>query len=229
MREPLFVFVDECGEEGFSGKASEWFILSAAIQRGEQSQTVRTCYEQFRTDQGRGANWYFHFVKAEHRARLAFIRSMKEASYVFMSVAVHKPSLLKTHNFRRPYFLYFYAAKLLLERVSWWARTRNEYVAGLYFSSRRGLRRAAVMEYLRVLQRDNIRELSNSIYWPAIRRAIVFVKPNKEMIGLQMADCMASSVGQAISTHPYAVTEPRYLLELKDQIYKTRTPASVTD
>lgn len=215
---PIYAFFDECGEEGFAGKASEWFILSASIQASEDLETVREHHASFRAAHRHPDDWHFHFVKSSHRHRLAFIRHMLPAGYVFMSVAVHKASITQTDNFKRPYYLYFYAAKLLLERISWLARAQGRHLHHLYFSSRRGLKREDVAAYLRLL-RNKEAGLSNSIYWPALRGMGIDVLPNKEKIGLQMADLMASSVGQAISPHPYGVTEPRYVLELKSRIY----------
>jgi len=217
MSEPIYVFFDEYGEEGFSGKASEWFVLSAAIQGAEDVHTVRSCYADHKTRCHRGDDWYFHFVKCDHRARVAFINDMRPAGYVFMSAAVHKPSITRTDNFKRPYFLYFYTAKLLLERISWLCRNQDRHVAWAYFSSRRGLRSLNVRLYLRLLRR-RAEELGNKIHWPAIEDMGITVEPNKEKIGLQLADLMASSVGHAIEPR-HDITEPRYLLELKDHIY----------
>lgn len=167
-------------------------------------------------------NWHFHFVKADHRARLAFIDAMRPAKYRFVSVAVHKPSLKKTENFQKPYFLYFYAAKLLLERISWMMRSRGEFLDHMFFSTRRGLREKDAKTYLALLRDGHFRELSNAIKWDYIKPYGITAMPNKQKIGLQLADCMASSVGQAICPAPYGITEARYLLHLKDHIYAHR-------
>ena len=219
--EPVYAFLDEFGEEGFSDKSSEWFVLAASLQRGVEYRMVHACYEAFKSTH-RQPGWHFHFVKQDHRARIAFIEAMRPAQYRFVSVAVHKPSLTKTENFKKPYFLYFYAAKLLLERISWMMERDNERLEGFFLSSRRGLHRTAAKEYLATLRDGHFSELSNRVRWSYINSENVFVLPNKEKIGLQLADCMASSVGHAICPHPYGVTEPRYLLELKDHIYDFR-------
>jgi len=218
MAEPLFAFFDEYGEEGFGGKASEWFVLSAALQAAEEAENVRACYKEFKGRCERQENWHFHFIKCEHRTRLAFIDTMRAAGYVFMSVAVHKASLNVTDNFKRPYYLYFYAAKLVLERITWLCRAQNRFVQAAFFSSRRGLNGDDVAAYLALL-REKADGLENSIHWAALEKMAVTVEDNKERIGLQMADLKASSVGQAISLHPHDVSEPRYLLELKDHVY----------
>jgi hypothetical protein len=221
MTKPIFAFFDEYGEEGFSPKASEWFVLSASIQAAEDVGSVRACYAEFKSRCDRQDNWHFHFVNADHRMRLAFIDTMRPAGYVFMSAAVHKPSLSLTDNFKKPYYLYFYTAKLVLERISWMARAQGRHLDTAFFSTRRGLKKEEAESYLELLRRKDA-DFSNSIHWPALSKMSVAVEPNKQRIGLQLADCMASSVGQAISHHPFGVTEPRYLLELKDHIYNRK-------
>lgn len=218
MIEPIYAFFDECGEESFGPAASEWFILSASIQRAEKFDTVRDCFDKFRAAHFQ-PNWHFHFTKAGHLARLAFIEAMKPASYRFMSVIIHKASIKKTENFQRPYFLYFYAAKLLIERISWDAMERNEMLDGLYLSSRRGLKVDKAREYLEKLRDGYFSEMSNKIDWQAVSLDHIMVEPNKSKVGLQLADCMASSIGNAICPEPYGLTEDRYLLALKEHIY----------
>jgi hypothetical protein len=217
IAKPIYLFLDESGEEGFGPTSSEWFILSGAIQDASDARLCRETYNRFREMCDRQDNWHFHFQNADHRLRLAFARSMRPAGYVFVSVAVHKASLTRTDNFKRPYFLYFYAAKLLLERVSWICRRQHRKLEAVYFSTRRGLKQAAAESYFRLLQ-ANASGLQNNIYWPAVRDMEIHVEPNKKRIGLQMADLKASSVGQAL-TLLYDENEPRYLLEIKDQCF----------
>ena len=164
-------------------------------------------------------NWHFHFVKADHRARLAFIKAMGPTQYRFLSVAVHKPNLKKTYNFSRLSFLYFYAAKLLLGRISWLCRQRRERLEGIYLSSRRGLREGNAKEYLRELREGYFSEFSNSIKWDFVNHEALYVVPNKTKIGFQLADLMASAVGHSICPTPYGITEPRYMFALRDHIY----------
>jgi len=222
MRYDLLALFDECGEESFSEKASEWFILSAAIQPVPNRKKAISCYDDYRTKHRKQPTWAFHFQKQEHRARLAFIRDMKPAGYTFMSAIIHKPSIKRTDNFSKPYFLYFYAAKLILERISWHAQATGGKLTDLYFSTRGGLERDDVKRYIALLRNQTEPDLRNSIHWPSAPIKEVYVMDNKELIGLQMADLMASSIGQALVPHPYDVTEPRYLLELSDQIYRRK-------
>lgn len=218
MADKLYAFLDECGDEGFSDRATEWFILSAALQDAERYAPVVLRHGAFCDEHRHPADWAFHFVNLKHRKRLAFIRHMAAEPYTFMSVAVHKPSITVTENFKKPYFLYFYAAKLLLERISWHCRTKGRKLDDIYFSSRRGLRKEEVTAYLRRLKRDEW-GLKNSIHWQSFEGLGVMVEPNKSKIGLQMADAMASALGQAIEPR-FGITEPRYALEMRHQVYK---------
>lgn len=220
MPEPLFAFFDEYGEEGFSGKASEWFVLSAALQAAEEIDAVRACYAAHKAKLRRDDKWCFHFVNCDHRARLAFIEDMKPAGYVFMSAAVHKPSLTVTDNFKRPYYLYFFAAKLLLERISWICRTQGRRMQAAFFSNRRGLKADELARYINLLHRKDA-ELKNGIDWAALGQTDFLIESPKNRIGLQLADLKAGSVGHALEPR-HGITEPRYLLELKEHVYNRK-------
>lgn len=229
---------DESGDEGFDFRephakgSSEWFILAAALQIGyNTTDDIREQYAEFKQRYRRQDNWTFHFVKASHHERLGFIHHMRSAPYKLFSVAIHKPSLRKPENFRKPYFMYFYAAKLLLERVTAYVRDASPQVdwgrnvASMAFSSRRGLLKENIVEYLELLQLRSDRDdyfsrLSNhNIHWPSLSLEKIDCVDNGEMIGLQMADLFASSVAQALEYSPHSLTECRYLRSLKPMIY----------
>lgn len=236
----FLAYFDECGDEGFQFRephrkgSSEWFILGAVLhQRSDRAAIIRH-HEAFRQRYRKDTNWHFHFAKAHHDERIGYVEHMCEMPHVCMSVAVHKPSLKNTEAFQWPYYLYFYTARLLLERVSWYVRDhgpKNDTEDGrawLVFSSRRGLRKADVEEYLTRLQRwssltSRLRLLNqNSIHWPAIATEHVQVVENKTYTGLQMADAVASAVGRAFERSAFGHTEPRYVETLKPRLYKSR-------
>jgi hypothetical protein len=232
-------YFDECGDEGFAFRephrtgSSEWFVLGAALHAVTARRDIIHHHTAFRERHRKDANWHFHFTKASHDERVGFIEHMRGAPYICMSVAVHKPSLTHTEAFQRPYYLYFYTARLLLERISWYCRDHRppgdtgDGCAWLVFSSRRGLRKPDIEEYLGQLQRRSspttaLRILfSNSIHWPVLATDCIQVVPNKTYVGLQMADAVASSVGRAFERSAYGNTEPRYIETLKPQLYRS--------
>ncbi|KLK93774.1 hypothetical protein AA309_07035 [Microvirga vignae] len=156
---------------------------------------------------------------------------MRVAPYACMAVAVHKPSLLLTDAFKKPYYLYFYIARLLLERVSWFCRFNKPAddpgngKASFIFSSRRGLQVEGITEYPDLLRRKaDSRSLypdlaHNKIHWPALEREVELLQ-NKELIGLQLADAMASGLGKAIEPSQYYTTECRYIRHLKPIVFR---------
>lgn len=233
-------YFDECGEEGF-GKLrtfpekgnSEWFVLGAALSYGKNSaETIKQRYQLFRETHSKQEKWSFHFVDAKHDERVGFIHHMAEAPYICMSVAVHKPSINQTDIFSKTYFLYFYAARLLLERITWYCRdnqpkdSTKKSTVGLIFSERRGLKEENIREYLEILkskeiEKDPYAELKHhSIEWDYIDPKFMEVKPSETYIGLQMADAVASSVGRALELSRFGFTEPRYLKRLRPILYK---------
>jgi hypothetical protein len=232
-------YFDECGEEGFTFReephnkgSSEWFILGAALHLRADRKAIIHHHYAFRENHRKAENWHFHFRGAHHDERVGFIDHLCAAPYVCMSVAVHKPSLTKTEAFQKPYYLYFYTARLLLERVSWYCRDHrppddtDDGCAWLIFSARRGLHREAIEEYLALLKRksipnDPLADLSrNQIYWPSLATERVIVAPNNSFIGLQVADAVASGVGRAFERSAFGHTEARYIETLKPLLYK---------
>lgn len=208
------LYIDESGEEGFSPTSSEWFILGAVLHRDGVAPTVRTAYADFKEQFGKEDSWYFHFVKKQHHERLGFIRHMVgRVPYRGFAIAIHKPSIRKPENFQRKYFLYFYALRFLLERVTRWCENHNGGSLLVKLSSRRGLTAENVVEYLARVQ-DSPFVTQDKMCWDYLFSDAFEVVPNKDLIGLQMADCVASSVSQAVEYSEYSTLETRYILEM---------------
>jgi hypothetical protein len=143
------LYVDECGEEGFSASSSQWLIVGGVLQRDNVvlSQT-KEAYDAFKAKY-RQENWHFHFQKASHSTRLGFIHTMRDTGMRAIAVAIYKPAIRQPDNFRKKYYLYFYALRFLLEKATIWCR---EYGAidemHVYLSTRRGLAIENLNQYL---------------------------------------------------------------------------------
>ena len=219
----LVAYLDESGEEGFQfttlpqKSSSEWFILSAVVHDLIDTQTIIDHYEKFKTQTGKNTDWHFHFNKQKHDTRVGFLEHMAKLPVSSLSVIVHKPSIEKPENFKRPYYLYFYAAKILFERLSWLARDRQSIVRPI-LSGRRGLTLTDLNNYLAVLREPKTRDLemrNHSIHWPSLNMEGAEILPNKKLRCLQLADGVASGVAKAIERSKYGHTEHRYAKILK--------------
>jgi hypothetical protein len=212
-------YIDESGEEGFSTTSSEWFILGGVAHTRGAVDECAARYDAFKTEYNKESNWYFHFQKKSHDERVGFIRWMRETQYVGFSIAVHKPSLVHTDRFQKKYYLYFYALRLLLEKATYWTKHAANEPMLLYLSSRRGLRKEDLQDYFfRVQNSPHIKQ--DKIVWDHLVHDDVRIQDNKSLRGLQMADCVASSVAKALEYSGYGNTERRYIDELSPILYR---------
>jgi hypothetical protein len=210
------LYLDECGEEGFSDTSSEWFILGGAVHRDGYASAIRPHYEAFCAKHRKQPNWHFHFQNQSHSTRRGFIQHMLELEYTLCAVAINKRLITKSDNFKRKYYLYFYAARFLLEAVSHWADREGAGKVMIMFSTRRGLSTENFEGYLNVARRSPWAK--DYAKWELIEPYDFHAKPNKDLIGLQVADCYASALGQALEKNDYGMTECCYVRQLSPRI-----------
>lgn len=207
------LYVDEAGEEGFKDSSSEWFILGGALHSNNQLKECVDCYDAFKGKR-RQAEWHFHFQTRSHDERLGFIEAITKAPYQAMAVMFHKPSITKPENFKKKYYLYFYALKFLLERATKWADQTAKEPIHLMLSSRKGLDEDNLKSYFNRIRTSPFVP-KDDILWDILRHEEIHIKPNKEYRGLQVADLVASSIFKAVEKSEYGTLEPRYIKELR--------------
>ncbi|QKV18683.1 DUF3800 domain-containing protein [Oricola thermophila] len=216
------LYIDECGEEGFSDTSSQWLIVGGALQPSRTIlQNMIRAYDDFKSEHMQ-PNWYFHFAKASHDARLGFIHAMRETGLRAVAVAIYKPSIRRPENFKRKYFLYFYALRFLLEKATNWCRdhgTSDEL--HVYLSTRKGLKLENLNDYLsRVISSPYVS--NDRMVWRFLRNESIFLAPNREYRGLQVADCVVSSIGKALEPSEFGLFEDRYVLDLSPMFHHDR-------
>jgi hypothetical protein len=226
---PTFVvYVDESGDEGFSfGRgSSEWFVISAVITRKATDLETVKLVDRVREQLGKPQKIPLHFRDIKHEQRLPFIGAVGTAQLRTISVLVHKPSLTEREKFRERYRLYYYAARLLLERVSWYCRDHRVRMdsgdgsAEFVFSNRSGMSYDDLKDYLGRLKADT--GLDTRVDWNVVNiDQITAYSPRKRM-GLYIADAVASSAYYAVQPSKYGYTEDRYIRMLKPVIYHHR-------
>lgn len=216
------LYVDESGEEGFSTTSSEWFILGGALHKGSDVQEIKEMYQSFKDRTNRQPNWHFHFARKTHEERLCFARAIAQAPYHGMAVAFHKRSITKKENFSKKYFMYFYAFRLLLERASRWSKSVAQEPLWVILSDRGGLRQENIVSYLSTIQ-CSIFTRYDRIAWDHVNYKEIEIKQNKDYIGLQAADCIASSLARSLEPHKeFKITDDCYVDELTNIFEKSR-------
>jgi hypothetical protein len=195
------VYIDESGDEGFHFEkgSSKWFVLSAIVtEKASDLETVklvdkvRLIFNREPADKDP-----LHFRKLKHEQRLPFLGEIAKANVKAVSIMIHKPSIINVELYQERFRLYFYASRLLLERVSWYCRDhKTPHISGdgsaeVFFSNRSGMKYAELREYMRTLRLKS--ELNDvRVDWDVIREGqITALPPN--LMGMQIADAVASS------------------------------------
>lgn len=223
------VYIDESGDDGFSFGAgsSEWFVLSAVITRSAEDPAAVKVVDTVRQRLGRDPEERkpLHFRDLRHEHRLVLVDEIARKPFRAVNVLVHKPSINEPETFRERYRLYFYAARYLLERVSWYCRDHRrasdpgDGSADLVFSNRGGMSYRELRDYLRLLESQS--GLSDvRVDWSAIRAdQVQAFTPGKQM-GLQVADAVASAFYHAVQASQYGFAEDRYARMLRPVVYQ---------
>ncbi len=229
MTSTFVVYIDESGDEGFAfGKgSSEWFILSAVITRKASDLETVKLVDRVRVQLEKPGRKPLHFRDLRHEHRLPFIDTVASANLKTVSVLVHKPTLKEPEKFQERYRLYFYTARYLFERVSWYCRDhRTNQDAGdgsadIVFSNRSGMSYEDMRKYF-----DHLKAKSGyfdtRIEWNIIKPEQIAAFSSGKRMGLQIADAVAGSFFYAVESTRHGFTEDRYARMLKQTVYHHR-------
>lgn len=220
------VYIDESGDEGFRfDKGSpRWFALSAVItQKPTDLETVKLVDRVRAEVLKKKDNDPLHFRELKHEQRIPFIHAIAEANLKSVSVLIHKPSITSTEIFQQKNRLYFYAARLLLERVSWYCGRHQNLVkegdgsAQIIFSNRASMKYEEFRDYMNTLKLRT--KLNNyNIDWGIIKSDQIEAH-NPKLMGLQLADAVASGFFYGVNLNQYGFAEERYARMLKTVVF----------
>lgn len=233
MTASYVVYIDESGDEGFKfqvpggGKgSSKWFVLSGVVIEKHHDIETTKLISRVKTQLGRQDNEQdtLHFRKLQHNHRVPLIDAIAKSHLKSVTVMVYKPALSNIELFQTRNALYFYASRLLLERVSWYCRDhRNSQVTGdgsaeVMFSNRAGMSYEELKEYLRGLRKssDEVRIDWNVIHTEQVQSHSVKLR------GMQIADAVASGFYHGVELDKYGYSEPRYAQMLHPTVYQRK-------
>lgn len=226
MSGTFVVYIDESGDEGFrfDRGSSEWFVLSAVVVRKARELATVKLVDAIRAKLGKPEKKPLHFRDLKHEQRLPFVDEIARAELRTLGVLVHKPTIEEPEKFQDRYRLYFYVARYLLERVSWYCRDHKtsrdagDGSAEIIFSNRSGMSYEELRNYLEKL-RTQTSFLDIRIEWSVLRPdRVIALTPGKRM-GLQIADAVASSFWYAVESSQHGFTEDRYVRMLRPIVY----------
>jgi Protein of unknown function (DUF3800) len=130
MATRFVAYIDESGDEGFhfpedrpEGGSSKWFVISAVITPIARDKDVIGLARSIRAALQMQPKAVLHFSKLQHEKRVHVINRIATSWLTVTTVIIHKERIEKPEIFQAGAFrLYKYAARLLLERISWYCR-----------------------------------------------------------------------------------------------------------
>lgn len=235
MKPSFRAYIDESGDEGFvfntdGSGSSKWLVLSALVTRRKTDLETVKLIDRVRSKLGRAPRSPLHFRELKHEQRIPYVREIASAKVRTVSVLIHKPSITEPEKFQsEKYLLYRYASRMLLERVSWLCRdTRKEGIgngeAEIIFSNRSKMSYEELRNYLRTLKTKSD-PLGVTIDWSVINPDTVRAINHEKLMGLQLADAVASSLYYAANKNRYGDSEPRYQEILRPTFYRHKGTA----
>lgn len=224
------VYIDESGDEGFAFHpegtgSSRWLVISAVVTKSDTDLATVKLLDGVRKKLGRPARQPLHFRELKHEQRVPYVRDIGQADLTTISVLVHKPSLRDPAPFQaEPYRLYRYATRYLLERVSWYCRDHRtpgvgDGQADVIFSNRDRMSYDDLRDYLRRLRAAPPTE-EVRIDWSVISPEQVRAVNHDQLMGLQIADAVASGLFFAVNVNRYSEVEEKYAELLAATFYR---------
>jgi Protein of unknown function (DUF3800) len=216
-------YIDEAGDEGFSFKdfpdkgSSEWFVIAASIvketERLSASRALKVTLDPI--EEKRKAP--VHFAALPHDARVAIAHCLSRMPVTAVAIAINKRALAQ-HTLAGNRRLHFYAARYLLERISWIARDRSQGAGNgkcsLTFSHCKGLSYELLAEYFKTLQKQQ-----TQVSWGHLDVERLKVRGHAESIWLRSADAIASGVAQGLELSRHGFCEDKYARLLRPIVY----------
>lgn len=211
-------YIDESGDEGFvtmtvpGQGSSEWLVVGAVIVPEERDRELSHAVDELRKLLNRPPPKPLHFRDLKHNTKRASMDKLATYDFVFSIVALWKPPQGAGKSFPRPPYMYNWACRLLIERLTWYAdelgRTLN-----LFFSNRASTSYADLQTYMEWIQNDPDCQIR--------RGCIQTFKPVNQTVKLvQVADFYTSAAASAIEPDSFGNCEEDYLLRVKAQLYR---------
>lgn len=223
----LNAYIDESGDEGFTrlghrargvqAASSEWFILGAVVvptevdaERTRIVDELRRCLNK--TKSRKPLHW--RDLRNDHTKKRKAMDLLAAQGFRFSAVALHKPPIAANAGALRTRkgYLYNYATRFLIERLTWLAQDHSRKL-NLYFESRATTSYGHLQSYITGLAGG-----PSSTIPAGILGEVRPVSPTWK--GAQLADFYVSATAEALEPDLSGYTEEDYLLRVRHQLYR---------
>jgi hypothetical protein len=166
--------------------------------------------------------WVLHWSKIrKHDQKRYICNELHTESWIFVCVASDKthPFILRSSGLRQKNVLYCYSVRLLMERISWYARDNGNGIAHPIFEYRSNTSYDDMREYLRLL-RGWIPQSEVKISWNNVEYYNFRILPKTKSRLLQASDCVCGALKNGLEYSGYNMIEPKYIMSLKEHFYR---------
>jgi len=244
-------YIDETGDTGLKlvqpldpEGSSEWFMLGAAvISAKRETEVAGWATDLARTAKSRRPALHYRDIRNPQN-KLAVCEAMAKLPARYFIVAFNKKNMRGHSNFyaerraetlvgkpQNSHWLYHWAIRILLEKVSAYVLRKSMKQFGeprivrLEFSRSGGIRYDEIREYLRLLRFNDERGTQTKTYdvitWSTIDVDQIGAYKHETRPGLQLADAVASSFGDASDIMRPSDCFPEPAIALRDRMGRT--------
>ena len=217
------VYVDEAGSRGVSPKSDRHFVLSGVIVHEHWNDQVREQLCDLKKKLGRHPDHVLHFKRLKPQRRIAAAAGIANLGVArVVSVIISKSHLQQDLlTGKTPYIvkadpMYLWALRLLVERVSWYARDTQRQSVIMTFSHVAHLDPLKLYAYRTKLE-SLPPDRDVRIEWGLFEGYTFRVESPAAVDLLQIADVVASSTYQAVEPRRDG---PRYIEAFRSKIYR---------
>lgn len=129
------------------------------------------------------------------------------------------PFITQSKGMKEKDVLYFYSARLLLERLSWYARDHGNGKAIPIFEYRSSTSYDKMREYL-----DQLRNWDPpsgiKISWDNLESVNFRIVPKRASRLMQASDSVCGALMDGLEYSGYGLIEPNYIISLKSHLYR---------
>lgn len=220
-------YIDESGCEGFrfSQGSSNWFILAGLIIPTQRDIETADIINEHRRIFQLHPKKPLHWKDMPHEQRIPLTEKMAESPARIVAVCMLKNEIRNREIFAESPRMYFYAVRLLLERITWYIQdhihqiTYGDHKTQLIFSNRGGMPYDELRNYLSLLKQMHQSGHDIRIDFTLLRDFEIYT-PGKRK-GLQLADACAGAIYNGLQAHPiHGTVQPAYIKILSRILFK---------
>ncbi len=224
-------YIDESGDDGCSGPyrvdsghggQSHFLIVGAYIVSVDQDKSLVGIRDHIRDSiKPHAQRIDLHFSGLNHAQKIRYCQMLASKPANIICVIVQKAGLNKRDFSKNAHQLYWYACRMLVERISWLCDDLTpgsaEKRVRLVFSNRGGMSYSDFSSYL-----TNLQGIQTQIRWQCIDASLVDSQPHRKLAGLQFADAANCGISSCVEPQNFGVLEPRYGKELSPLLFRYR-------